>query len=563
MSKLLLTAKEELRNILLEATGKAVACGNLANDAIPSFDIEIPSEAKHGDFATNIAMVSAKTFKMPPIKIANSIAQYIDLNETCFEKYEVVAPGFINFFLKKSFFSKIILDVLDKKENYGKSNYGKNEKVNIEFVSANPTGPMHMGNARGGALGDCLASVMQAAGYEITREFYINDAGNQIDKFALSLDIRYQQIFKGEENVPLPEECYQGEDIKELALLFAEIHSDKYMSESTQNRQKALVEFSLPKNIQRMKDNLDKYRIYYDVWFKESKLHNENKINEVVEEFTKRGLTYEKDGALFYKTSDEEEKDEVLIRANNTPTYFTADIAYHLNKFNDRKFDKCINIWGADHHGHVARLKGALADLGINPNMLDVILMQLVRLKRDGQVTKMSKRTGKALQLEDLLNEVNVDSARFLFNMREANTQMDFDLDLAVKQDAQNPVYYVQYAHARICSIIRNIESLGNKIEICSAEDLLLLKAPEEQELMRHIATYSMEIISAAKQYEPAKITRYVIDLANIFHKFYSNCRVNTENKQLMQARVALCKATKIVIKNILDMFKISTPESM
>ncbi len=563
LSKLLIIAKKELHDILLEAMGKAVASGNLANEAIPSFDIEIPAEAKHGDFATNIAMVSAKIFRMPPIKIANYIAQHIDLDETSFEKYEVVSPGFINFFFKKSFFSDVILDVLDKKENYGKSDYGKHEKVNIEFVSANPTGPMHMGNARGGALGDCLASVMQTAGYEVSREFYINDAGNQIDKFALSLDIRYQQIFKGEESVPLPEECYQGEDIKELALQFAEIHSDKYVSESTQNRQKALVEFSLPKNIQRMKDNLDKYRIYYDVWFKESKLHNENKINEVVEEFTKRGLTYEKDGALFYKTSDEEEKDEVLIRANNTPTYFTADIAYHLNKFNDRKFDKCINIWGADHHGHVARLKGALADLGINPNKLDVILMQLVRLKRDGQVTKMSKRTGKALQLEDLLNEVNVDSARFLFNMREANSQMDFDLDLAVKQDSQNPVYYVQYAHARICSIIRNIEAQGNKIENCCTENLLLLETPEEQELMRHIATYSMEIISAAKQYEPAKITRYVITLANLFHKFYNSCRVNTENKKLMQARVSLCTATKIVIKNVLDMFKISTPESM
>ncbi len=563
MSKILLKANNELRNILIEAMGKAVAQGNLPQAPIPDFIIEIPAERKHGDFATNLAMISAKVFRMAPMKIAEIISENIDLEESCFSKFEVVAPGFMNFYLNKEFFSDVVIEVIKQKENYGKSDYGKSEKVNIEFVSANPTGPMHMGNARGGALGDCLASVMETAGFDVSREFYINDAGNQIDKFALSLDLRYQQIFKGEENVEFPEECYQGEDIKDLALEFSQIHADKYMSLSTEERQRALVDFALPKNIDRMQRNLDKYRIHYDVWFKESVLHKENKVNDVVEAFKRRGLTYEKDGAIFYKTNSDDEKDEVLIRANKTPTYFTADIAYHMNKFLDRKFDRCINIWGADHHGHVARLKAALADVGVNSNKLDVILMQLVKLKRDGQVVKMSKRTGKALQLEDLLNEVNVDSARFIFNMREANSQMDFDLDLAVKQDSQNPVYYVQYAHARICSIIKNIESKGTKVRKCTQEELLKLSSEEELDLMRHISTYTMEIIASAKSYEPAKITRYVIDLANLFHRFYNACRVNVEDEVLMQARLNLCIATKTVIKNVLDMFKISTPESM
>ena len=562
MSKLLLNAKKNLREILLSAIGQAIAKNQLPEATIEDFLIEIPAQKTHGDFATNIAMISAKSFKMSPIKIAKIISENIDLTESEFEKFEVVSPGFINFFLKREFLFDVVLNILNEKQNYGKSDFGKGQKVNIEFVSANPTGPMHMGNARGGALGDCLASVMQEAGFDVTREFYINDAGNQIDKFALSLDIRYQQIFKGEENIELPEECYQGDDIKELALKFAQIHNDSYLFKDQKERQKALVEFALPINIKKMHENLDKYRIYYDVWFKESKLHEENKVNEVIEKYKKLGLTYEKDGALFLKTKDEE-KDEVLVRANGTPTYFAADIAYHVNKFNDRHFDRCIDIWGADHHGHVARLKAALQALGVNSKKLDIILMQLVRLKRDGQITKMSKRTGKALQLEDLLNEVSTDSARFIFNLREANSQMDFDLSLAVKQDSQNPVYYVQYAHARICSIIKNIKNADEKIQNCSYEDLKLLTKEEEIDLIKHLSTFTDEIINSAKNYDPAKITRYVIELATLFHKFYNACKVNTNDETLTKARLALCLATKITIKNILDMFKISAPESM
>ena len=563
MSKLAAQATRDLRQIILDALGRAVAEKALPMEPAPDFTIETPADPSHGDFATNVAMVSAKAFHMAPRKIAEALSPYFEFSGTYFEKFEIAGPGFINFFLSPRFYAAVLQDIEALQDGYGRSDFGKGKKINVEFVSANPTGPMHMGNARGGALGDCLAAVLDAAGYQVSREFYINDAGNQIDKFALSLDIRYQQIFKGEEAVPMPEDCYQGADILERAQEFAGLNGDGYLEKSQEERQKALVDFALPKNIAKMQSDLKKYRIEYDTWFHESVLHNDGEIQDTLKILTEKGMTYELDGALWYKATDfGAEKDEVLVRKNGNPTYFAADIAYHRNKF-QRGFDRCIDIWGADHHGHVARMKGAMNAVGLDGSKLDVVLMQLVKLVRNGEIVRMSKRTGKAIQLADLLDEVPVDAARFLFNMREANSQMEFDLDLAVQQDAQNPVYYVQYAHARICSILKALEKDGVVKRACSEEELLLLVQPEELSLIRHLAAYTGEVVSAAKDYDPARITRYVIDLANLFHKFYNACRVKGVEDSLCQARLTLCVAVKTVIHNVLTMFKISAPESM
>ena len=563
MSKLAAQATRDLRQIILDALGRAVAEKALPMEPAPDFTIETPADPSHGDFATNVAMVSAKAFHMAPRKIAEALSPYFEFSGTYFEKFEIAGPGFINFFLSPRFYAAVLQDIEALQDGYGRSDFGKGKKINVEFVSANPTGPMHMGNARGGALGDCLAAVLDAAGYQVSREFYINDAGNQIDKFALSLDIRYQQIFKGEEAVPMPEDCYQGADILERAQEFADLYGDSCLEKSQEERQKALVDFDLPKNIAKMQSDLKKYRIEYDTWFHESVLHNDGEIQDTLKILTEKGMTYELDGALWYKATDfGAEKDEVLVRKNGNPTYFAADIAYHRNKF-QRGFDRCIDIWGADHHGHVARMKGAMNAVGLDGSKLDVVLMQLVKLVRNGEIVRMSKRTGKAIQLADLLDEVPVDAARFLFNMREANSQMEFDLDLAVQQDAQNPVYYVQYAHARICSILKALEKDGVVKRACSEEELLLLVQPEELSLIRHLAAYTGEVVSAAKDYDPARITRYVIDLANLFHKFYNACRVKGEEDSLCQARLTLCVAVKTVIHNVLTMFKISAPESM
>ncbi len=564
MSKIVLQATDNLKKIIKQAVSAAIDANTLPKADIPEFVIEMPQDKSHGDFATNIAMVSAKVFRTAPIKIAQSICENIDLTGSMFKKYEIAGPGFINFFLDDTFYIEVLKDIAKLGSDYGKSNYGKGQKVMVEFVSANPTGPMHMGNARGGALGDCLASVLETAGFDTYREFYINDAGNQIEKFALSLDIRYQQIFKGEENVPLPEDSYHGEDIKDLASLFCKQYGDSYLDKPEAERRKALVDFALPLNISKMKKDMEKYRIVYDNWFHESTLHANGEVLETINILKDKGLTYEKDGATWYKaTNFGAEKDDVLIRNNGIPTYFAADIAYHRNKFLTRGFDRCIDVWGADHHGHVARMKGAIQALGLDASKFDVVLMQLVKLVQNGEVVKMSKRTGKAIQLSDLLDEVPVDAARFFFNMREPNTQMDFDIDLAIKQDSQNPVYYVQYAHARICSILRNLKKEGISPKDINDIDLKLLSSKEEKDLIMHLALYTNEIINSAKSYNPANMTKYAIDLATLFHKFYSSCRVKCDDEGLMYARINLCLAVKIAINNLLSMFKVSAPESM
>lgn len=581
MSVLVKQAINEIRNAIIEAAGRAVADGEFPEVALSDFIIEVPANKENGDYSSNAAMAWARDLKSAPRKIAQTIVDRLELCDTFVDRCEIAGPGFMNFYLKESFNACIIQDILEKGDAYGRSNYGAGKKINIEFVSANPTGPMHMGNARGGALGDCLAAVMDCAGYSVSREFYVNDAGNQIDKFGLSLDIRYQQLYKGEDAVELPEDSYHGEDIIQRAKEFAEINGDKYLEASEAERRKALVAYALPKNIAAMKENLGKYRIEYDTWFLESTLHNNGELEETLNIMRDKGLTYEKDGALWYKnkevlgarllnegkTPEEIErlelKDEVLIRTNGNPTYFAADIAYHRNKLAIRGFDRAIDVWGADHHGHVARMKGALDAIGCNGDNLDIVLMQLVNLTRDGEVVRMSKRSGKAITLVDLLEEIPIDAVRFLFNMRDPGSKMDFDLDLAVEQSSQNPVYYCQYAHARICSILKKLEGEGKIQRECTIPELALLNTPEEKELIRHLASLTDEIINSAKNYDPAKITRYAVDLATLFHKFYNACRVNCEEEALMQARLSLCLCVKNVLANILTMFSINVPESM
>ena len=580
MSVLVKKTQEDLKQLVLEALGKAIAAGELPAEAVPEFNVEVPQDKANGDYSTNAAFVCARAFRRAPKQIADAIAKHIDLADSYFDSCTVAGAGFINFTFAKEFYADILLDIIDKGEAYGKSDYGKGKKIDVEFVSANPTGPMHMGNARGGALGDCLASVLDMAGYAVTREFYVNDAGNQIEKFGLSLDIRYQQLYKGEDAVQLPEDSYHGEDIIERAKEFAELYGDSYLEKSEDERRKALVSFAMPKNIQSMHDNLTKYRIEYDKWFHESELHK-GAIDEVIKELTDNGKTYEKDGALWYKNievqteilkaqgkSDAdienlELKDDVLIRQNGNPTYFAADIAYHKNKLVTRGFDKAIDIWGADHHGHVARLKGALSAIGIEPDRLDVVLMQLVRLTRNGEVVRMSKRTGKAITLVDLLEDIPIDAVRFLFNMREPVSQMEFDLDLAVEQSSQNPVYYCQYANARICSILRKLEADGITLRECTRYELARLSEPEEKELIKHLSSLTDEIILAAKNYDPARITRYAVTLATLFHKYYNACKIAVDDEALMQARVTLCKCVRSVMVNILTAFKITTPDKM
>ncbi|MBQ6267121.1 MAG: arginine--tRNA ligase [Clostridia bacterium] len=581
MSTLVKEAMQQVRRAVMDAAGIAVAEGAFPPVPLGDFIVEVPNNRENGDYAANAAMAWARDLHNAPRKIAEALVARMSLEGSYFDRCEIAGPGFMNFYLRKDFYARIAQDILQKGADYGRSGYGQGKKINVEFVSANPTGPMHMGNARGGALGDCLAAVLETAGYQVHREFYINDAGNQIDKFGLSLDIRYQQLYLGADAPALPEDSYHGEDIKERAAEFAAVYGDAYLTKPEAERRQALIDFALPKNIEAMRANLTKYRIEYDTWFHESTLHEDGELAETIAIMKEKGLTYEQDGALWYKnkevlgarlaregkTPEEIEnlqlKDEVLIRQNGNPTYFAADIAYHRNKLLIRGFDRAIDVWGADHHGHVARMKGALDAIGCSGDDLDIILMQLVRLTRDGEVVRMSKRSGKAITLTDLLEEIPIDAVRFLFNMREPGSQMEFDLDLAIKQSAENPVYYCQYAHARICSILKKLAAEGKAPRACTLEELTLLQAEEEIALLRHLAALTDEIVLSARNYDPARITRYAVELATLFHKFYNACRVNCEEEPLMQARLHLCLCVKTVLSNILTMFRITVPESM
>lgn len=562
MNNLMQSATDQLQSLIKDSLKRAMKQGDLAESEIPEFVIEIPADKAHGDFATNIAMISARAFRMAPRKIAEIITKNLDITDSYFDKFEIAGPGFINFFLGAHWFSDVLHEVIAAGNDYGKTAFGQNKKVMVEFVSANPTGPMHIGNARGGAIGDGIASVLEWAGYQVSREFYVNDAGNQINKFALSLEVRYLQLFQ--DDIEMPEDAYHGADITAHAKAFAEINGDKYVNVPSDIRRQALVSYALPLNIDGLEEDLKKYRIVYDNWFRESTLHQNGEVDKVIELLKSRGCTYEAEDALWFKATDfGADKDFVLVRSNGVPTYVVPDIAYHYNKLVTRGFDKAIDVLGADHHGYVPRLKAALQALDVDPDKLDAVLMQMVRLVRDGEIIKASKRSGKAITLVTLLDEVPIDAARFFFNMREANSHFDFDLDLAAEESSKNPVYYVQYAHARICSILKNLSAEGITAKSAAECNFDLLQKPEEIELIRYLATLPNEIIDAAKNYDPSKMTKYAIEAATLFHKFYNACRVRGEEEALMQARLSLCIATKTVLKNVLSILKINAPESM
>lgn len=562
MSKMVKEVENKLNEAIALAVEKATQSGDLPEAEMPKFIIEKPADKKNGNFSSNIAMAGARAYRQAPRMIAEAIVKNFSLDGGYIDRCEIAGPGFINFYLSDKYYSDVLKDIVSSGDNYGRSDYGEGKKMLVEFVSANPTGPMHIGNARGGAIGDCLASVLDAAGYDVQREFYINDAGNQIEKFATSLEVRYLQ--ECGRDVELPEDAYHGEDITVHARNFYSEVGDKYAECDSQERRDALVAYALPKNIAGLEADLGKYRIKYDKWFRESTLHNDGSVQKIIEALKEKGVTYEQDGALWFKASEfGNDKDIVLIRANGIPTYIVPDIAYHYNKLVTRGYDKAIDVLGADHHGYIPRMKAALTALGLDADRLDIVIMQMVRLVRNGETIKLSKRSGKAITLNTLLEEVPIDAARFFFNLREPNSHFDFDLELAAKQSSENPVYYVQYAHARICSIIKKAADEGIGVTTPSEEALNRLNSSEERDLISHLASLTDEIIGAAKSYDPARITHYVIELATLFHKFYNAHRVVSDDKELTEARLFLCTAVKNTIKNILVMLKVDVPESM
>ena len=574
-------AKDQILHLTVASYEKAAAAGLLPQGVSVTPSVEIPKDTANGDYTTTYCLAAAKAMGKNPREVAGILRENMVLDGTYFTSVEIAGPGFLNFRLGDKWFADTVACIEDEGADYGCNDMLKGKKYMVEFVSANPTGPMHMGNARGGVLGDTLASVLQKSGAQVWREFYVNDAGNQIEKFARSLEARYFQLIKGEDAVVFPEDGYHGDDIRELARLFYEKEGDKYLDCDEQSRHDALAQFGLQHNIPKMRSDLERYGIRYDQWFFESSLHESGYVADSVKELTEKGYTYEKDGALWLKTgqiiaenlkkagkSDEdiaklELKDDVLRRANGFYTYFAADIAYHRNKFAVRGFDKVINIWGADHHGHVARLKGAMDALGLNgTERLDIVLMQLVKLVQDGEVVRMSKRTGKAVSLTDLLDMVPVDACRYFFNAKP-ETQMEFDLGLAVREDSENPVYYVQYAHARICTLLKALAAEGYTVPAARDVDLSVLTDDTEKALIKELAHYSVVVRLAARDYDPSFINRYLTELAAAFHKFYNACRIKGEREDVLLARLKLADTARAVLKNGMTLIGCSAPEKM
>lgn len=566
--------KNDIAERLKTALTLAKTGGELSFDKIADFVVEIPRDQTHGDFAANIAMVMAKEARMAPRKIAEIILSHLDTESSFIDRAEVAGAGFINFFLKSDWLFTVPALVHEMGDRYGYVTVGNGKRVQVEFVSANPTGLLHMGNARGGAIGDSLANLLSFAGYDVEKEFYINDTGNQIRLLGASLDARFRELL-GEDAV-FPADGYHGDDVKTTAAHYLDEKGDALRSEDEITRQEVLADYALAEKLADMKRVLALYGVDFDVWFSERSLHTSGKVTATMNQLKEQGIAYEKDGALLLKAenSDEskqskagervnlEEKDDVLIRANGVPTYFAADIAYHKDKF-DRGFDKVINIWGADHHGHVARMKRAISFFGYDPDQLTVILMQLVKLYQGGELVRMSKRSGQYVTLEDLIDEVGYDAARYFFVMRNPDSPMDFDLDLAKSKSADNPVFYVQYAHARICSILRQAQAKGYALPDFKTVDYSVLTEAQELTLMKKLADLPEEIVTAAETLEPHRLCAYLHDLASSFHSFYNHCKVNTEEEALRNARLGLSRATAMAIANVLTILGVNAPTEM
>ncbi len=565
MANLIELAKQQIEALLEGACVCAAASGALPSADKPDGAVEIPKTDANGDFAATHALGGARAMKMNPRKIAEALIAGLDLSGSYFSACEAAGPGFMNFTLSDKWYAAVLDAIEAEGERYGESDIGGGERVMVEFVSANPTGPMTIGNARGGVLGDTLAAVLGKTGHNVWREFYVNDAGNQVELFGQSIEARYLQICLGEDAVTFPENGYHGDDIRALARLIYERDGDKYVETDPVTRRNAFTAFALPHNIALMKEHLERYRIYYDRFFLESELHESGAVAETVQLLTDNGYTYEQDGAVWLKNTDfGADKDEVLQRSNGFYTYYAVDIAYHRNKFIGRGFDRVIDVLGADHHGHAIRFKATMTApaLGIGDKTLDFVIMQMVRLVRDGETVKVSKRTGKALTLNDLLDEISVDACRFFFNAKP-DTHLEFDLGLAVRQDSENPVYYVQYAHARICSLISALAEDGYAVPSAKDIDVAVLKEAPERDVLKQLSMLPEELRLAARDYDPSRINRYVIELAARFHRFYNACRIKGEADDVLKARLKLADSVRIVLKNSLDILGVSAPEKM
>lgn len=553
---------DHINGLVAEAVADAaVAAGLVSREELPGITLEVPKDKSHGDLATNVAMQLTRIAKKNPRQIAENILEHLDMAKASIKKAEIAGPGFINFTLDKGYLYPIVALVEEQGDNYGRIATGEGQKVQMEFVSANPTGSLHLGHARGAAVGDALCNVLDFAGYEVTREYYINDAGNQVVNLIKSLEARYLQELG--QDAEMPEDGYHGEDIKGFAKELVAEKGDSLLSMDPGERAAFLRQFGLEKELDKIKRDLNRFRVHFDEWFSETSLYENGLVEKSLEELKSKGEAYEKDGATWLRTTDYgDDKDRVLVKNDGTYTYLTPDIAYHRNKY-ERGYDKILNIWGADHHGYIPRMKAAMEALGNDPDKLIVLIAQMVSLFQDGEKVKMSKRTGKAVTMEDLMDEVGVDAIRYFFTMRSMDSHLDFDMDLAVSTSNENPVFYVQYAHARICSVFRQAEEQGVHLLPLSEVNLSVLTTEHEYDILRKIGELPQEVSLAAENYAPHRLIRYVYELASLFHSYYRAERVITEDADQTQARLALLRAVRTVIANVLRLMGVSAPERM
>ncbi|MCY7977612.1 arginine--tRNA ligase [Bacillus inaquosorum] len=552
---------EQMKDVLKEEIKAAVLKAGLAEESqLPNVILETPKDKTHGDYSTNMAMQLARIAKKAPRQIAEEIVAHFDKGKASIEKLDIAGPGFINFYMNNQYLTKLIPSVLEAGEAYGETNIGNGERVQVEFVSANPTGDLHLGHARGAAVGDSLCNVLSKAGYDVSREYYINDAGNQINNLALSVEVRYFEALGLEK--PMPEDGYRGEDIIAIGKRLAEEYGDRFVNEEESERLAFFRDYGLKYELEKLRKDLENFRVPFDVWYSETSLYQNGKIDKALEALREKGHVYEEDGATWFRsTAFGDDKDRVLIKKDGSYTYLLPDIAYHKDKL-DRGFDKLINVWGADHHGYIPRMKAAIEALGYEKGTLEVEIIQLVHLYKNGEKMKMSKRTGKAVTMRDLIEEVGLDAVRYFFAMRSADTHMDFDLDLAVSTSNENPVYYAQYAHARICSMLRQGEEQG--LKPVADLDFSHIQSEKEYDLLKTIGGFPEAVAEAAEKRIPHRVTNYIYDLASSLHSFYNAEKViDPENEEKSRARLALMKATQITLNNALQLIGVSAPEKM